>query len=275
MTKSLKDGVDAVVADLDAAEILQPCVGSLDFPAALISAQFASILEAAPAHVLAIGHDQFGAQTLESLPQRIGVVATISDDTAQVSTRATPSLARHTHLLDRALRQPAFGNLRGRELDSERYAVAVDHHHALRTFPTTRLADCGAPFFAVMKVASRKASSQSRNRFWSSIDSSLRQAVSQTPSSSHFRSLRQQVDPSGYAGDKSRHRAPLRSTHKMPSRQARFGVQGRPRPSLRRLGSGNKGSSTFHWASLRNACRLFCLMAKDQQAIRLTRKYLP
>jgi hypothetical protein len=30
--KSLEDGEDAVVADLDAAEVLQPCVGAFDFP---------------------------------------------------------------------------------------------------------------------------------------------------------------------------------------------------------------------------------------------------
>jgi hypothetical protein len=40
-------------------------------------------------------------------------------------------------------------------LRSDRYAAAVDHHHALRTFPTTGFADCSAPFFAVTKVASR------------------------------------------------------------------------------------------------------------------------
>jgi hypothetical protein len=33
--EALKDSEDAVVADLDAAEVLQPCVGALDFPAAL------------------------------------------------------------------------------------------------------------------------------------------------------------------------------------------------------------------------------------------------
>jgi hypothetical protein len=60
-----------------------------------------------------------------------------------------------------------FGDLRGRKLRSDRNAAAVDHHHALRTFPTTCLADSGAPFFAVTKVASRKASSQSSSPRWS------------------------------------------------------------------------------------------------------------
>jgi hypothetical protein len=39
-----------------------------------------------------------------------------------------------------------FGNLRGRKLSSHRCAAAVDHHHALSTFPATGLADPKAPF---------------------------------------------------------------------------------------------------------------------------------
>ena len=51
-----------------------------------------------------------------------------------------------------------FGDLRGHKLRSDRNAAAVDHHHALRTFPTTGLADSGAPFFAVTKAASEHSS---------------------------------------------------------------------------------------------------------------------
>ena len=38
---ALKDGNQAVVADLDASEILQPGVGAFDFPAFAVSAQLA------------------------------------------------------------------------------------------------------------------------------------------------------------------------------------------------------------------------------------------
>jgi hypothetical protein len=100
---------------------------------------------------------------------------------------ASASNAGNLHLLERALREPAFGNLRGRKFDSDRNALAVDHHHALRTFPAMCFAGCRAPFFAVMNVASRKASSQSSNRRWSRMDNSFCQAARQIPSSSHVR----------------------------------------------------------------------------------------
>jgi hypothetical protein len=150
-----------------------------------------------------------------------------------------------------------FGDLRGRKLRSDRYAAAVDHHHALRTFPTTCLADPEAPFFAVTKVASRNASSQSNSPRSSICASSFRQARSQTPCSSHIRNRRQHVEPSGYPSGRSRQRAPVRKTHKIPRKHARLEAHGRPRPSLRRFGSGNNGTNTAHCSSLNKASRFF------------------
>jgi hypothetical protein len=199
MEESLKYGEDAVVADLDAAEILQPGVGGLDFPALSVASQLAFVLEAAVADVLPVGNDQLRTLPFQSPAQWIGVIAPVGYDAPQVGTRASASLPGHAHLLEGALREPAFGNLRGPKLHSDRYAPAVDHHHALRTFPATGFPDCRAPFFAVMNVASRKASSQSNNRRWSNRESSFRQAASQMPRSSHIRNRRQQVEPSGYS----------------------------------------------------------------------------
>jgi hypothetical protein len=150
-----------------------------------------------------------------------------------------------------------FRDLRGRKLRSDRYAAAVDHHHALRTLPTTCLADREAPFFAGTKVASRNASCQSNSPRSSIRASSFCQARNQTPCSSHKRNRRQQVEPSGYSSGRSRHRAPVRRTHKIPCKQARLDAHSRPRPSLRRFGSGNNGSSTAHCSSLNKAGRFF------------------
>lgn len=49
--EALKDGEDAVVADLDAAEALQPSIGAFDFPAFTVAAQLAFIFKAAMAVV--------------------------------------------------------------------------------------------------------------------------------------------------------------------------------------------------------------------------------
>ena len=274
MKEALKHGEDAVVAHLDAAEVLQPGVGALDFPAFSVATQLSFVLESAVADVLSIGDNQLRPTLFESSSQGIGVVASICNNSAQMAAGTSTPNAGNLHLLERALREPAFGNLRGRKLHSDRNALAVDHHHALRTFPATCFADCRAPFFAVMKVASRKASSQSSNRPRSSMDNSFCQAASQIPSSSHIRSRRQQVEPSGYCWGRSRHLAPVRKTHKMPSKQLRFDAHGRPRPSLRRFGSGKRGDNTCHCTSLNKTSRFFCLMAEDQQTTRLKRKYL-
>ncbi len=257
MEEALKHSEEAVVVDLDAAEVLQPGVGALDFPALAVAAELSFIFKSAMAVVAAVRSDQFCAAPSQPRAQRIGVVASIGDHAPQPGTRASTAIARHFHLFERAFRKPVFGDLRGRKLRSDRYAAAVDHHHALRTFPTTCLADSEAPFFAVTKVASRNASSQSNSPRSSICASSFRQARSQTPCSSHIRSRRQQVEPSGYSSGRSRHRAPVRITHKIPCKHARLDAHGRPRPSLRRLGSGNNGANTAHCSSLNKTSRFF------------------
>ncbi len=274
MEEALKHSEDAVVTHLNAAEVLQPGVGALDFPALAITTKLAFVLKAAISDVFSVRDNQFRPALFEARSESVGVIASVCDDSTQMGAGASASSAWNLHLLERAFCEPTFGNLRRRKLHSNRNALAVDHHHALRPFPATCFADCRAPFFAVMNVASRKASSQSSNRRWSSMDSSFCHAASQIPASSHIRSRRQQVEPSGYCSGRSRHLAPVRKTHKMPSRQDRFDAHGRPRPSLRRFGSGNSGSKTFHCASLNRTSCFFCLMAEDQQTTRLTRKYL-
>ena len=180
MEKSVKDGQDAVVAYLNAAEVLQPRHWFVRFSRACgIGAAFVCPRNVAISDVLAVGSDELRARAFQSHSQRIGVIAAIGNDAPEMGTRSSTSRPRYPHLLERALREPALGNLRRRKLRSDRYAAAVDHHHALRTFPATCFADPGAPFLAVMKVASRKAFFQSSNRRWSNMDNRFCHAASQ------------------------------------------------------------------------------------------------
>jgi hypothetical protein len=97
--------------------------------------------------------------------------------------------------------------LRGRKLRSDKYAAAVDHHHALRTLPATRLADRCASFFAVTNVASRNTSFQSNSLRSSSCPSSFRHACKphtllfptpqSPPASGPVRILIRQITPPG------------------------------------------------------------------------------
>ena len=89
---------------------------------------------------------------------------------------------------------------------------------------------------------------------------------SQTPCSSHIRNRRQHVEPSGYPSGRSRQRAPVRKTHKIPRKHARLEAHGRPRPSWRRFGSGNNGTNTAHCSSLNKASRFFIEQAHHQPA---------
>jgi hypothetical protein len=114
------------------------------------------------------------------------------------------------------------------------------------------------------KLPSRKHSSHLSRPLPSSAPSNARHASSHTSCSSHCFSRRQQVAGDGYLSGKNRHAAPVCNTHKMPSKQARFDAQGRPRLSLRRFGSGKRGSINSHCASV-NSSNRFLLMQAVQQ----------
>src|SRR5271170_1091068 len=86
--KSLKDGQDAVVAYLNAAEVLQPGVGSFDFPALAVSAQLSFVLETSISDVFAVGDDEFRAPAFQPHSQRIGVIASIGNDPPEMGTRS-------------------------------------------------------------------------------------------------------------------------------------------------------------------------------------------
>jgi hypothetical protein len=143
--------------------------------------------------------------------------------------RSSPLPSRNSHLLQRRLGQGHFVRRGRRQENSERYTLAIGQYHAFRALAALRFTNCGAPFFAGKKVASIKHSSQRNSPRWSNVPNKARQASNQTPRSSHCRSRRQQVAGDGYCGGRSRHRAPVFKTHRMPSTQARSSAAGRPR----------------------------------------------
>jgi hypothetical protein len=254
MNKPLIDSENAVVPHLHPAEVLQPGDGALDFPAAAITAQLAFVLIAPQNAVGSVRHDQFDASSFQPPAHGIAIVAAVGHHSLGVLARTATPRARDSHLRQRAFRQFVLRRFRGRELHSQRKALAIDHHHALRALPAHGFAHSSAPFFATMKVASKKTSSQSNNLRRSMSANSCCQARNQTPSSSQARNRRQQVAALGYFLGRSRQRAPVRSTHKIPSQQARLGIQGRPRCFRRLLGDGKNTSIRVHCLSV-SICR--------------------
>src|SRR6202158_6440052 len=81
--------------------------------------------------------------------------------------------------------------------NSQRKTLTVDQYHPLRSLAPLGFTDCGAPFLAGAKLPSKKVSSHLSKPSPSSAPSSVRHAASQTPSSSHCFSRRQQVDGEG------------------------------------------------------------------------------
>src|SRR4029077_1140006 len=114
-----------------------------------------------------------------------------------------------------------------------------------------------SPFFAGEKLPSRKVSSHFSKPSSSSAPSRVRHACSQTPSSSHCLSRRQQVEGAGNSSGKDRHAAPVCRIHRRPSKPPRCDAQGRPRLSCRRLGGGSIGPTSSHCSSLNSICRFF------------------
>ena len=89
-----------------------------------------------------------------------------------------------------------------------------------------------------------------------------RQIRSHVPSSSQRFSRRQHVEGLGYSTGRSRQRAPVFSTQRMPSTPARWLAQGRP-PRWDRGIRGRSGSILAHCASVKRTLRKQSTRAKS------------
>ena len=159
--------------------------------------------------------------------------------------------ARDLHLLQGGFDQLHFRRRGRSKCASKRNTLAVDHHHPLRTFAALGFADTEPPFFAGAKLPSAKVSCQFKYCRSSSSANSARQTSNQIPRSSHSFSRRQHVDGLGYRSGRSRQRAPLLSTQRIPSNDNRLSLHGLP-PCLPGAVVGSKGSSFFHCSSFKN-----------------------
>src|SRR6202521_2784369 len=265
-------GEQMLMTDQQASELTKPRMGSLHNPAALITPQFAPILVAPSLIVFPVGRNQFNPSLLQALTQWIGVVAAVGDHAPRLLPRAAFP-AWYPDFGERGFRKRNFTGGGTFQPNSQRKTLTVDQYHPLRPLAPLGFPDGGAPFLAGAKLPSRKLSSHFSRPSSSSAPSSVRQAFSQTPSSSHCLSRRQQVEGEGNSSGKNRHAAPVCRIHRMPSKPARFDAQGRPRLSRRRRGGGNMGSTNTHCSSVNSFCRFF--MAEAHQLTHLIRKYLP
>lgn len=258
------------MAHEESAELTEPCVSAFDDPASFVTSELPAVLVAPEFAVLAVRHDEVDASLGEPFAQRVGVVGAVCDYAFGLLPR-TAFGSRDIDFGERGFRKRNFSRRGTLEPNSQWKTLAVDQYHPLCALAALGFTDCGAPFFAGAKLPSRNVSSHFSRPSPSSAPSSVRQASSQTSCSSHCFNRRQQVAGEGYFSGKNLHAAPVCNTHRMPSRQARFDTHGRPRLSLRRLGSGSSGPINSHCASLYNSNR-FLLMQEVHQTNRLTQK---
>jgi hypothetical protein len=235
------------MANQQAAELTEPGIGSLDDPSAFVAVQFAAIFVAPLFVVAPIGRDQLDAAFLQTFPQRVRIIGSVGNHPLRLLL-GTAFGARDVDFGECGFRKTSFSRRGTLQPNSQRKTLTVDQYHPRRALATLRFIDRSAPFLAGAKLPSMKHSSPFSRPSPSRAPSSARRALSQTSSSSHCLSRRQQVAGEGYSSDRNRQAAPVCGIHRMPSKHARFDAQGRPRlsPLPPRRGARAQLTPTVH-----------------------------
>ena len=252
-----------IITNQQSSEVAQPGEGAFDLPPVPIAAQRAAIVERGFATTAAMRTDEQDAPVEQAFAQRVAVVGPVGDHAQWPLLRSSLAAAWHRDSIQRAFRQGYFSRTGRDQLASQRNTLAVDHHHPLRALAALGFSNAVAPFLAGAKLPSRNDSLQSSLPRWSNSLRNCRQILSHTSCSSQCRSRRQHVLGLGYSLGRSRQRAPVLSTHRIPSSTWRLSAQGRPR--LRIL--GKSGSILAHCSSDKNA---FCIPSFSQIALSST-----
>ena len=228
----------------------QPRERPLHNPAMAIAPQLAAVLVGRIRMVPLCRDDRLDPALGQPRPQPIAVVTAVQHQPIRLRPRSPrpmrpPYLDRGDRLLDE-LRLVRTGRV---QVCSQRSTLAIDQKHPLGALTLLGLADSGAPFFAGAKLPSPKHSSQ--RTFSASFKSArkTRHRASNVPSSSHWRSRRQQVLELPYWRGSAFHGAPVHRIHRMPSKHLRASAGGRP-PRGFRLRRGRCGAIRAHSASL-------------------------
>jgi len=238
---------ETFVADQESSEVTQVGESALHLPSLAVAAQGASVLKDR-ASVGAMGTDQLDAPCGELEAEARAVIGAIHDQALWAGAWTARTRTRHFHCGERFRGEDDFRGRCAKESASQRNTRAVCHHHPLCTFSTFGFTHAEPPFLAGAKLPSMNTSLQLSLPCASSSQRNRRQMLSQMSSSSQSRSLRQQVLALGYCLGRSRQRAPLRSTQRMPSSTERSSARGLPKPPRR----GNNGWICSHCASLSN-----------------------
>jgi hypothetical protein len=225
-----------LVSHDQSSECSHPGEGALDCISSLVAIPESVVLSINVSMILSMRRKKADASLSELFSMGIAVICLVSDHSLGSRPRSPGSLFRDFDVCDDLLQEPDLSG-RGRVgMASQRNTLAIDHHQVLRSLASLRFSDSRAPFFAGMKVASTKDSSQSRIPPASNSERKARHMSLRTPASCQSLKRRQQVEKWGYSSGRSCHLAPVLRTQRIPSKHARSGTGGRPP-----LGLGGRG----------------------------------
>src|SRR5271163_226829 len=224
-----------------AAEVMHPGKQPFHLPSSAIAAQGTSILgvESSPSPV---GSDHFDAVLGgEFFIERVRVVGFVADEPGGELVEETGG--------QNVFHKLALGRRSAVDRDGERKTVTSGESDDLGPLAAAGGTDGKAPFLALAKVASTKASSRLSLPCPCRCAASSFRACSNLPPRIHCWKRRWQVWNGGYFSGSSRHCAPVPSTHSTPFNTARVSCHGRPRLSARRA-PRNTGSTISHCSSV-------------------------
>lgn len=234
--------LDVILPSSDkAAEVMHPGEEPFDFPSPSIAAQLASVLGVLSSPS-AVGSDHFDAIFVgELFIERVRVVGFVADELGgELVEEAGGQNVFH---------KPALGRRSAVDRYGERKTVTSGESDDLGPLAAAGGTDSKAPFLALAKVASTKASSRLSLPCACRCAASSCSACSSLPLRTHCWKRRWQVWNGGYFSGNSRHCAPVPSTHSTPFNTARVSCHGRPRLSVRRA-PRNTGSTINHCSSV-------------------------
>src|SRR6476646_4252550 len=246
---------EAFVSNQQATIVTEPREGAFNDPPMTIAPKATPVIIPAAEVPVPIRDDGCDPSSAQLIAQRVTVVPTVGDQARRLLPRSPRPASRDADGVQRRIDEFDFRRTGRGDMNSQRNTLAVDHHHPLRTLSAGRSADFGAPFFAEANDPSMNVFSHRNRPRASSWPRKARHSRSHVPSTSHARSRRQHVDPLGYPSGRSRQRAPVFKTQRMPSTAARSVTRGRP-PVLDRRVRGRCGSILVHCASVNRTLRL-------------------
>ena len=142
-------------ANDDTTKIMKPSEQALDFPAASVTTQYATVLRRGfPASRGMVRSDQLHTEALANLRiQRIAVVSAVADHALGSFGKETP--------FERESDELCFMRRSAGHVHGERKTMAVADRHDFAAFAAASRADSRAPFFAELKLASMNDSLRS------------------------------------------------------------------------------------------------------------------